>query len=91
MIAEGLAIFACVNSTGCTETSRHYYNTNPQAQEIVKNSEKLVKRYVGPVVIETAGPILAFAAGATGTVRLHKYLSLQVSRERATLGFSMEF
>jgi hypothetical protein len=90
-VEELLVIFACLNSTGCTETSGHYYNTHPQVQEIVKKSEKMVKHYVGPRVIESVGPVLMVAAGGSGTIRLNRNFSLQGNKNNVTLGFTWEF
>jgi hypothetical protein len=91
MLPEALVIFACLNSTGCTETSRHYYNTHPQIQVIAKKTVKIAKQYVGTVVIDTVGPVLFAAAGGTGTIRLGKHLSLQLNRDSAILGLGLEF
>lgn len=88
---ELLVVFACLNSTGCKETSKHYYNTHSKVQEIVKNSEDLVKDYVGPVVIESIGPVLIFSTGGTGIVRINQKFSLQINRDHSILWLSKEF
>lgn len=90
-MAEFLVIFACLNSTGCTETSSHYYNTHPHIKAFVEKNERLAREYVGSVVIDTYGPVLAIAAGGIGTIRLSKNFSLQGNRERVTIGFMKEF
>lgn len=90
-MGEFLVIFACLNSTGCKETSTHYYNTHPQMQEIIKTQERKVKRIVGPVFVETFVPMIAFSLGGTGSVRLNKYFNLQINKETTILGFSKEF
>ena len=88
---EFLVIFACLNSTGCSETSHHYYSTHPQVQEAVKRGERIAKKYIGPVIIETVGPTLLFVAGGTGHVRLHSNISLKINQDGAILGFVKEF
>lgn len=88
---EFLVIFACLNSTGCTETSRHYYNTHPQIQEVVKKGEKIANKYIGPTAIQVLGPAILISAGATGTIRLNKHFSLQGNKNTGILGFSKEF
>lgn len=91
VLPEALVIFACVNSTGCSETSSHYFNTHPDVREIVKTQEKKVEDFVGPYVIQTLGPLFYVASGGTGTVRLNKYFNLQISTQKSTLMFSKEF
>jgi hypothetical protein len=88
---EILVIFACLNSTGCTETSGLYFNTHPEVREIAHRGERLAKKYVGPFVIESVGPFIMVAAGGSGTIRLNKYFSLQGNKNNATLGFRWEF
>lgn len=91
MLPEALVIFACLNSTGCSETSSHYFNTHPDMKEMVKKHERKVEEYVGPYVIATVGPVLHIASGGTGTVRLNRQFSLQVGIKKTTLMFGMEF
>lgn len=91
MLPEALVIFACLNSTGCQETSSHYYNTNPAFREVVEQNEKKVEKFVGPAVLQTVGPLLYAAAGGTGTVRLDKNFSLQISTKKGMIVFGREF
>jgi len=91
MIAEGLVIFSCLNHAGCSETSSHYYSLHPEVREMVELNEKRIKKYVGPMFIETAGPLLFVAAGGTGTIRLHKYFSLQFDRQSGILSFKKDY
>lgn len=88
---EILVIFACLKSVGCSETSKHYYSTHPEIQEVARNSERIAKKYVGPMVIETVGPVIMVVAGGTGTIRLNKYFSLQGNKNNATLSFNLEY
>lgn len=91
MLAEALVILACTTSKGCNETSTHYYATNPELREMVETNTKKVERFIGPTIIATVGPFLYAAAGGTGTVRLNKYFNLQLSTQKAILGFTKEF
>lgn len=91
MLSEALVIFACINSTGCSETSSHYYNTHPEIREIVQKHEKLAEKYIGPVVIQTVGPVLYIASGGTGTIRLSRNWSLQLNQEKGTLAYRLEW
>lgn len=91
MLPEALVIFACVNSTGCSQTSSHYFNTHPDVRESIKKHERIVQEFIGPYVIQTAGPLIYVVAGGTGTVRLNKYFNLQLSTQKSTLMFSKEF
>ncbi len=91
MLSEALVIFACVNSTGCSETSSHYYNTHPEIREIVKYNEKRIERFIEPTFIQVTGPIMFAAAGGTGTVRLNRYFSLQMNTKKGILMFNKDF
>lgn len=91
MLPEALVIWACVNSTGCSETSSHYYNINPEVRKIIEKNEKKVERFIGPHTIRTFGPIIYTAAGGTGTMRLYRDFSLQISTKKGILLFSREF
>ena len=91
MIAEGLVIYACLNHAGCTETSNLYYSQHPELRQMVEYNEKRIKRYVGPIVIETFGPVLFVAAGGQGTIKINRYFSLQFSRENGMLSFRKDY
>lgn len=91
MLSEALVIFACINSTGCQETSTHYYNTHPDFRELIEKDEKKLEKLIGPMVITTVGPIIYAAAGGTGTIQLNKYFSLQLSIKQNSLIFGREF
>lgn len=91
MLPEALVIFACANSTGCNETSSHYFNTHPEMREMVEANERKVAKFIGPTIIETFGPFIYVAAGGTGTLRLNKLFSLQMNTKTGTLTFAEEF
>lgn len=88
---ELLVIFACLNNTGCSEVSRYYYSIHPEVQKIAKNSEKITKKYVGSIMVETVGSAIMVVAGGTGTVKLNKYFSLQGNRNHAMFSFNLEY
>jgi hypothetical protein len=88
MIAEALVIFACVNSTGCTETSNQYFYEHPTLKHNLDNDAKELREYIGPQFVDTVGPVLFVFAGGTGTVHLHDHLDLRVKKDSAILSFS---
>lgn len=91
MLAEALVIFSCVNSTGCKETSAQYYSTHPELKEMVEHNEYKIKKYLGPTIIQVYGPMIYVVAGGTGTVRLNKFFSLQLSSQKTAVLFSKDF
>ncbi len=95
MLPELLVIFACVNSTGCSETSSAYYNIHPEIQQMVEETGEHIRiraeKYVGPIVIQTVGPMIYAAAGGTGTIRFSKNISVQGNKKDLKLTFGMEF
>lgn len=90
MLAEALVIFACVNSSGCTETSTQYFNTHPEIKEVIMHHEKKVEKILGPTFIQAFGPMIFAAAGGTGAIRLSKHFNLQISPKQSTLVFGKE-
>jgi hypothetical protein len=90
-LEELLVVFACLNSTGCKETSNAYYSTHPELKQLVKKHEIKVRKLFGPYVIETAGPLLYVVSGGTGTVRLSQQFSVQISKENFVLSFRKDF
>lgn len=91
MLEEFLVIFACINSTGCQETSTRYFEVHPEVKALVKEHERKVTQIIGPKFLQTVGPVLYTAAGGTGTVRLSKHFSLQLNKEKGTLTYAIGF
>lgn len=91
MLAESLVIFSCLKSVGCSETSAQYFHTYPDVREMIENNGKKVEQFIGPSVVQTIGPVLYAASGGTGTVRINKNFSLQISLKNSILTFNKEF
>lgn len=91
MLLETLVIFACVNGTGCTETSSQYYNTHPEIKEMVKANEEKVKEFIGPTMLAVFSPIAVAATGGTSTFRLSKNFNLQLSVNSQKLTYGFDF
>lgn len=91
MLSEALVIFACIHSTGCQETSSQYFLEHPEVKQMVKKQENNIKELFGPYIIETLGPALYVATGGTGTIKLHRNWSLQLSSESGILSFRRDF
>ena len=91
MLPEALVIFACLNNTGCTETSDEYFRRYPQIKNYIDKEGQHVRQYVGPTIVDTVGPLLFIAGGGTGIIHLHNHFNLQLSKESAKLVFSWSF
>lgn len=91
ILEEALVIFACMNSTGCAETSSQYYVVHPEVKRYIQHKENAAKNYVGPGVIETIGPFVYVAMGGTGNLRISKNFSFQLKREESMLTFRKDF
>jgi len=87
MLPEMLVIFACVNNTGCSETSSLYFSQNPQVKKQIDFDTEQVREYIGPKVVDVVGPLLFFSAGGTGTIKLNKYFSLQLKKDTGIISF----
>ena len=80
-ITGSFSYFACINSTGCQETSSQYYITNPEARKFLTKNEKRLKDLMGPYLMEIIGPALYVVAGGTSTVKISKHFSLQTDKK----------
>lgn len=87
MLPEVLVIFACVNSTGCSETSSLYFQQNPDVKKKIDAKSEQVREYIGPSIVDTVGPLLFVAGGGTGTIKLNKYFSLQLKKDSGIVTF----
>lgn len=88
MLSEVLVIFACVNSTGCNETSDLYFFQNPEIKKQIDKEGRIIRNYVGPGLVDTIGPALFVVGGGTGVVHIRKQLDLQIRRDSAMLTFN---
>lgn len=91
MLQEAVVILACVTSKGCSQTSGHYFNLNPDTKKIIKRQEKKIKEYIGPDLPTVVGPGLFLAVGGTGTIRLNRYFSIQTGPKKTILTYRIEF
>ena len=91
MLAEALVLFACVNNTGCTETSNQYFVAYPEMKKYFDHTAETARQYVGPQIVDNVGPVLFVVAGGKGTVKLSHYWSLQFGRDQGILSFRMDF
>lgn len=89
MIAEALVIFACVNSSGCQETSSLYFSQHPDVREMIEKKAMKAKDLIGPKFVDTVGPFLFVAAGGTGVVKFDKYFSMSLKKDSGTLLFTL--
>lgn len=91
MLSEALVIFACINSTGCTETSNLYFHQHPDVKKLIDTNAESARQYIGPRIVDTAAPMLFVIAGGTGVVHLQKHFDLRISKDSSTLSFSIIF
>lgn len=91
MLPEALVIFACVNSTGCSQTADLYFSQHQELKHEIEEDAKAAREYVGPKIVDTVGPMLVFVAGGTGTIHLHNHLDLRIQKDNSVLSFSWIF
>jgi hypothetical protein len=87
MVAEGLVIFACLSSNGCSRTSSLYFTEHPEVKKYFDREGTYVEHYLGPYIIDTVGPALFVVGGGTGTIKLNKYFSVQINKQSGILTF----
>lgn len=90
-MAELLVLFACLNNTGCQETSSQYYQQHQEFRELVATEENRIKQAAGPLLTQYGGPILLAASGREATTRLTTRLYLTFSLNKQILLFKEEF
>lgn len=90
-MSELLVLFACLNRTGCSETSSQYYIQHPEFQEFVKTKEDRIKEALGPIVTQYMGPIIGAAMGLEATARLSTRFYLTFKLDNQVLLFKQEF
>lgn len=88
---EFLVFLACLNNTGCPETSNQYYSQHPELQEFVKTEENKIKEAAGPVAVQYLAPIMWAASGQEATARLSTRLYLTFKLDHQVLLFKQEF
>lgn len=88
---ELLTLFACINATGCSQTSSQYYATHLVFQEFVRTQENRVKEALPTVVTEYWAPVVWIAAGRESTVRLTRDFSMSFRLNNQVLMFKKDF
>ena len=94
MLPEALVIFSCIGNftsidgqSSCQNSSALYFSENPDFKQSIDKKAESVRQYVGPTVVDIAGPVLFVVAGGSGTVKINKYFSLQVKKDGGMLTF----
>lgn len=90
-VPELLVLFACLNKTGCSETSSQYYSQHPELQEFVKDSENRIKDAAGPIMTQYGAPLIWAASGQEATTRLSTRFYLTFSVNTQILKFKQEW
>lgn len=81
---EMLVIFACMNNHGCSETSSTYYHFHPELREVVEYSERKIRSYVNPFIMDNVAPFAFAAAGGTGSVKISANFRLEIRKTEGT-------
>jgi hypothetical protein len=91
VLPEAIVIFACINSTGCSETSNLYFQQNPDIKRQVDKDAENIREYIGPRVVDNFGPILFIFAGGTGTIHIHDHIDLRINKTSGIFSFNWVF
>lgn len=91
MLPEALVAFSCFNSMGCIEASSNYFRLYPEAKEDVDLNSRRVESVLGPILIQSVGPVILFGMGKPSTFRLTKNFNLKMSTEYVILVFNKDF
>lgn len=90
-MGEMLVLFACLNNTGCTETSSLYYEQNPDLKELVYKYEDKVKAAAGPLVVQYVAPLTWVATGHDATARLSTHFFITCKKDANIVQFKYDF
>lgn len=88
---ELLVVTACLYQKGCSETASTFYNARPDFKEFVMRTEVQVKETAGPIATEYLAPMVIFASGASGVVRISENVGVRGRRDFMELFFKKEF
>ncbi len=91
MLPEALVIFACVNNTGCTESTGIYFSQHPEVKKTIEDKAENARQIIGPRIIDSVGPFIYVVAGGTGTIHIDKYFSLQIRKDSSILSYHLDF
>jgi len=106
MIQEMLVLLACTSNpsvhhgnsmeysytagSACGSTSSLYFSENPDVKIRLDKDEKMVREYIGPSIVDTVGPALFIVGGGTGTIKINKFFSVQLSKNSGILTFRID-
>lgn len=90
MLAEALVIFACVNNSGCSDTSNLYFGQNPQIKSIIDMDAKEIRQFIGPKIVDVFGPFLFLAAGGNGVIKFNENFSLNANKSGGVVVFGID-
>ena len=91
LLPEALVIFACVNSSGCTETSDQYLVIHPEVKKYMDKEGQDLRKMIGPQFVDTVGPVLFVMVGGTGVIHITRDFNLQVAKDKGTLTYTWGF
>lgn len=91
LLEEALVIFACLNSSGCSETSNQYFALHPEVKRTIEKKGQDVRRMIGPQIVDSTGPMVFFIAGGTGVIHLTRRLNLQMNKQSGMIIFSKDY
>ena len=89
-MAELLTLFACINGTGCSETSSLYYSQHPAFSNFMKEYETKAKDMAGPILVN-ASTYALILGGQKSTFKLTGDIYLDYSLGKQALVFRREF
>ncbi len=89
-IEELIVALACISGNGCSETTHVYYFYNPIVKERISHETKKVNNFIGNDIIVLA-PIAFVIVGGSGSIKLSKYISLDLSKGEKSVSFKYDF
>lgn len=88
---ELLVLTACLYQKGCSESASTLYSQRPAFREFVYKTERRVKEAAGPIATNYVAPMVIFASGATGVMRVSESVGIKGRKDYIELFFKKEF
>ena len=91
VMGETLLIFACLNGSGCAETSQTYAFYNPEVLNNVNKIQRTVESHLNPIIIQKLVPFYAVLYSKKLNINLYNGLNLELKENLTTLIFNKTF
>jgi hypothetical protein len=91
---EVLVSLACLmKAKGCDQAAQAYYDRHPQIEELIRHQQRFIDQTVPPLVTQYIAPVAIITFDQTRNInlRLSKFISIGISKQKQTLLYKFDF